>query len=57
MGVMGAVRQDRAFPKKLRMRKFDPLLPFKIGPVNGQKARESGLWLKAWVAPEAGILG
>jgi hypothetical protein len=28
----------------------DPLLPFKIGPVNGRKARESGLRLKAKVA-------
>jgi hypothetical protein len=25
------------------MRKFDPLLPFKIVPMNGRKARESGL--------------
>ncbi len=29
---------------------FDPLLPFKIGPTNGRKARESGLRLKASVA-------
>jgi len=29
---------------------FDPLLPFKIGPMNGRKARESGPRLKAWVA-------
>jgi hypothetical protein len=26
------------------------LLPFKIGPVNGREARESGPWLKASVA-------
>jgi len=25
---------------------LDPLLPFKIGSVNGREARESGLWLK-----------
>ena len=29
---------------------IDPLLPFKIGPVNGREARESGPWLKASVA-------
>ena len=26
---------------------IDPLLPFKIGPMNGREARESGLRLKA----------
>ena len=31
----------------------DPELPFKIGPMNGREARESGLRLKAWVAPIA----
>jgi hypothetical protein len=30
-----------------------PLLPFKIGNVNEREARESGLWLKARVAPQA----
>jgi hypothetical protein len=30
------------FPHRL-----DPLLPFKIVPMNGRKARESGLRLKA----------
>jgi hypothetical protein len=25
---------------------FDPLPTFKIGPINGWKAPESGLWLK-----------
>ena len=30
---------------------LEPLLPFKIGPMNGREARESGLSLKAWVAP------
>jgi hypothetical protein len=34
----------------------DPLLPFKIGPMNGREARESGLRLKAWVAPSAFLL-
>jgi hypothetical protein len=29
------------------------LLAFHIGPVNGRDARESRLWLKAWVAPTA----
>jgi hypothetical protein len=28
------------------MRTLDPELPFKIGPMNGRQARESGLWLK-----------
>ena len=32
---------------------LDPLLPFEVGPVNGRKARESGLRLKASVAPKA----
>jgi hypothetical protein len=36
------------------MRKIDPFLPFKIGPVNEREARESGLWLKAWVAAKTG---
>jgi hypothetical protein len=35
---------------KLRMRKFDPLRPFKIIPMNGREARESGLRLKASIA-------
>jgi hypothetical protein len=30
--------------------KSDPLLPFKIGPANGRKARKNGLRLKALVA-------
>jgi hypothetical protein len=36
-----------AVPQTLRTRQFDPLLPFKIGPVNEQEAPESGPWLKA----------
>ena len=32
------------------MDQIDPKV-FKIGPVKGREARESGLWLKAWVAP------
>jgi hypothetical protein len=40
---------------ELQMARFDPELPFKTGPVNEREARESGLWLKAWVAPEAAI--
>jgi hypothetical protein len=34
---------------------LDPLLPFKIGRMNGREARESGLWLKASVAPIAAV--
>ena len=30
----------------------DPLLPFKIGPMNGREGRGSGLWLKASIAPK-----
>jgi hypothetical protein len=30
---------------------IDPLLPFKIDPAKGREAPESGLWLKASVAP------
>jgi hypothetical protein len=29
--------------------KTDPLLPLPISSMNGREARESGLWLKAWV--------
>jgi hypothetical protein len=36
---------------------IDPLLPFKIGLVNGREARESGLRLKASVAPKADAQG
>ena len=36
-----------------RTRKIDPKRALKIGPVNGWEAQESGLWLKAWVAPQA----
>ena len=33
----------------------DPLLPFKIGPMNGREGRGSGLWLKASIAPRAAV--
>ena len=33
----------------------DPFLPFRIVPMNGCEARESGLRLKASVAPGAGV--
>lgn len=36
-----------------RTGQIDPSLSFKIGPVNERKARESGLWLKARVAPRS----
>jgi hypothetical protein len=38
-----------------RLAEIDPFLPFKIGSMNGREARESGLRLKASVAPAAGI--
>ena len=38
-------------PTAWRTSEFDPLLPFKIGPANGREAPESGLRLKASVAP------
>ena len=31
---------------------IDPKATFKIGPVNGPEAKESGLWLKAWGSQE-----
>jgi hypothetical protein len=34
---------------------LDPLRPVKIGSLNGREARESGLWLKAWVAHGADL--
>ena len=37
------------------MGRIDRELPFEIGPVNGRKVRESGLWLKASIAPELDI--
>ena len=42
-------------PRASRTGSLDPLLPFKIGPVNGRKAQESGLRLQASVAPSIGI--
>ena len=38
-----------------RMAQVDPELPFKAGLINGRKARESGLRLKASVAPRTDI--
>ena len=35
------------------MAQIDPLLPFKIGPMNGREARESGRSRNATVAPTA----
>jgi hypothetical protein len=35
----------------------DPKPPFEVGPMNGQSARESGLRLKAQVAPGPAVLG
>ena len=40
-------RKPTAWPKG----DLDPLLPFKVDPMNGREARESGLRLKASVAP------
>jgi len=37
------------------MSQIDPELPFKIGPMDGREARESGLRLKAWIAPGTGF--
>jgi hypothetical protein len=42
-----AVRKERALLDGSAMGKFDPLLPFEIGPTNGREARESGLRLNA----------
>jgi hypothetical protein len=42
-------------PTARRTAQFDPELPFKAGLINGQKARESGLRLKASVAPRTDI--
>ena len=33
------------------MDEVDPKPAFKIGPMNGREARESGLWLEALVTP------
>jgi hypothetical protein len=45
-----AVADDRRRQQTGFVNGIDPLLPFKIGPVNGREARESGPWLKASVA-------
>jgi hypothetical protein len=44
-------------PRARRVSQIDPLLPFKIGPVNGREAPESGLPLTASVAPRADAQG
>jgi hypothetical protein len=41
-----ASKSGRASPLDPSENNIDPLLPFKIGPVNGRKGRESGLRLK-----------
>jgi hypothetical protein len=41
------LRKQRSFRDHVRMGQVDPLLPFKIGPVNGREAREGGLRRKA----------
>jgi hypothetical protein len=35
--------------------RLDPLLPFKIGPMDGRNARESGLPLKVWLRQTATV--
>jgi hypothetical protein len=45
------VNQQRVIAASDFFNKIDPLLPFRIGPMNGREARESGLRPKASVAP------
>jgi hypothetical protein len=45
VGVLTA--QSAVSGREQRTRSFDPLRPFKIGTVNGQKAGASGLRLQA----------
>jgi hypothetical protein len=42
--------RKRTYRGRNGKREVRPLRTFKIGPVNEREARESGLWLNAWVA-------
>jgi hypothetical protein len=49
------VNQQRVTAASDFFNKIDPLLPFKIRPLNEWEAPGSGLWLKAGVAPGAAV--
>jgi hypothetical protein len=46
-GILGRKVVRRPFAQELNSEPLDPLLPYKIDPMNGWKAREGGLQLKA----------
>ena len=46
-GIVGREVVGRPFAQELNSEPLDPLLPYKIDPMNGWKAREGGLQLKA----------
>jgi hypothetical protein len=47
-GVFGRNAQGAVIAKRPGERvKSSRLLPFKVGPLNGREAQESGLWLNA----------
>jgi hypothetical protein len=46
-----AVRKERAFPDRLANAPVRPFGALDVGPRNGWDAPESGLRLKAWIAP------
>ena len=46
-GLRPECANTRGSPAARRTGQVDPLLPFKVGPMNGREARQSGLRLKA----------
>jgi hypothetical protein len=55
---MDAIDRQDSLPRA-SFDRYRPEGDLQVGPMNGQKARESGLWQKAWVArrtvvPDAG---
>jgi hypothetical protein len=52
VGALSALLRRSLFARQWSA--LDPLLPFKVGPMNGREARQSGLRLKAYIAPRGG---
>jgi hypothetical protein len=54
VGALSALLRRSLFARQWSA--LDPLLPFKVGPMNGREARQSGLRLKAYIAPRGVVL-
>jgi hypothetical protein len=53
---MAAMRKKRASLTAWRTGEVDPERAFESVLMNGRKARESGLWRKAWAAPAVAVV-